>query len=53
MLKRQYTQPSPRAVSAEVLLYAGFTRVEPQEPYRAPLTDGRTGMMHRALIAYP
>src|SRR5437867_10415506 len=37
----------------EVLRYAGFARTRPQEPYRAPLTDGRTGMMHRAIVAHP
>ena len=37
----------------EVLRYAGFARARPQEPYRAPLTDGRTGMMHRAIVAHP
>src|SRR5579862_2037879 len=37
----------------EALRYAGFGHSVPREPYRAPLTDGRTGMLHRAIVAYP
>ncbi len=37
----------------EMLRYAGFDETRPQEAYRAPLTDGRTGMLHRAMTARP